>query len=103
MCRNGTKPLQEIFRPDSSDTGNPSIMKHSKTQSGVLESRNVLFLVPCLTLMLHRQGHRFFLFSKQTPGHPSRSISKLNSIAATGNTRKNLVEYEGGQTVEQAS
>ena len=55
------------------------------------------------TLMLRRQGHRFFLFSKQTPGHPSRSISKLNNIAATGNTGKNLVEYEGGQTVEQAS
>ena len=31
------------------------------------------------------------------------SISKLNNIAATGNTGKNLVEYEGGQTVEQAS
>lgn len=92
-----------MFRPESSGTVNCSIMKHPKTQSGVLESRNVLFLVPCLTLMLHRQGHRFFLFSKQTPGHPSRSISKLNSIAATGNTGKNLVEYEGGQTVEQAS
>ena len=92
-----------MFRPDSTETANPSIMKHSKTQSGVLEIRNVLFLVPCLTLMLHREGHRFFLFSKQTPGHPSRSISKLNSIAATGNTRKNLVEYEGGHTVEQVS
>ena len=53
--------------------------------------------------MLHRQGHRFFLFPKQIPGHPSRSISKLNNIAATGNTGKNLVECEGGQTVEQAS
>ena len=103
MCRNGTKLHQEVFRPDSTDTVNPLIIKHSKTQSGVLESRNVLFLVPCLTLMLHRQGHRFFLFSKQTPGHPSRSISKLNNIAATGNTGKNLVECEGGRTVEQAS
>ena len=92
-----------MFRPDSSDTANPSIMKHCKTQSGVLEIRNVLFLVPCLTLMLHREGHRFFLFSKQTPGHPSGSISKLNSIAATRNTGKNIVECEGGQTVEQAS
>ena len=92
-----------MFRPDSSDTANLLSMKHSKTQSGVLEIRNVLFLVPCLTLMLHREGHRFFLFSKQTPGHPSRSISKLNSIAATGNTGKNIVECEGGQTVEQAS
>jgi len=46
MCRDGTKLHQEMFRPDSSDTANPSIMKHCKTQSGVLESRNVLFLVP---------------------------------------------------------
>ena len=45
MWGNGTKLHQEMFRPDSSDTANPSIMKHCKTQSGVLESRNVLFLL----------------------------------------------------------
>ena len=34
-----------MFRPDSHDSGNRSVMKHPKTQIRVLESRNSLFLV----------------------------------------------------------
>ena len=45
MYGNGTELHQEMFGPESSDTVNYSTMKHPKTQSGVLESRNVLFLV----------------------------------------------------------
>ena len=45
MYGNGTELHQEVFGPKSSDTVNYSTMKHPKTQSGVLESRNVLFLV----------------------------------------------------------
>ena len=45
MYGNGTELHQEVFGPESSDTVNYSTMKHPKTQSGVLESRNVLFLV----------------------------------------------------------